>query len=77
MNNEMKEKLFSQNKDNDSKNQMDQQAKIENLKHKLSLSDITLQDKDKNMKALETFKNQQREQIREAEEKINRFENWY
>ena len=50
----MMEKFYSQNKDNDSKNQLDQQAQMEKLKNKLSLAEITIQDKDKSLKNLES-----------------------
>ena len=71
------EKFYSQNKDNDSKNQLDQQEKIIDLEKQISFRDIDLQEQGKKIKNFESQFVQQKTSIRQAEEKISRFENWY
>ena len=50
----MMENFYSSNKDSDSKNQLEEQAKIDQLKHKLSIAEMTVIDKEKNLKNLES-----------------------
>lgn len=75
-NKQMNQKLY-QNKDNDSKNHLDQQNQLESLKNEVLTKTFEIQEIKKNLKNMESNQITQRQALKEAEDKLGKYDNFY
>lgn len=73
----LQDQIYSKNKDNDTKDIKDEEAKFKKMESDLCIAQMQLGEEEKKCKNLESHQVQLKSSLRNAEDKVSRYETWY